>query len=77
MAKIKLVLEIKEKDAKKIYDAIIHDVFNGGRSSLNIKQKGDLLKFIITADDYTAVRAAINAVLLKLRMLNDVGVKIK
>lgn len=76
MSKVKLVLEVKEKNAKNIYDAIIQDVFDGGRSTLKIKLEKDILKFVIEAEDYTAIRAVINAVLLKLRMINDIEAKI-
>lgn len=77
MSKITLILEVKEKNAKNIYNAIVHDVFDGGRSTLNIKLEKEVLKFVIEAEDYTAVRAVINAVLLKLRLLDDVKQKIK
>ncbi len=77
MSKITLTLEIKEKNAKNIYDAIVHDVFDGGRSTLKIKLEKGILKFVIEAEDYTAVRAVINAVLLKLRLVDDIKQKIK
>ncbi len=77
MSKVKLVLEVKEKNAKNIYDAIVHDVFDGGRSTIKIKLEKNILKFVVEAEDYTAVRAVINAVLLKLRLLDDVKQKIK
>ncbi len=76
MAKVKLILEVKEKSNKEIYGAMSQDIFDKGRSKLEIKLQKDLLRFIVTADDYTSVRAAINAILLKLRMLEEIENKI-
>lgn len=75
MSKIILTLKVKEKSAKNIYDAIVQDIFDKGRSTLKIKLESGVLKFVVESDDYTSVRAAINAILLKLRMLEDLHTK--
>ncbi|PIU22426.1 MAG: hypothetical protein COT14_01220 [Candidatus Diapherotrites archaeon CG08_land_8_20_14_0_20_30_16] len=76
MAKIVLTLDVDGKKTKEMYNAIVHDLFEKGRADIKITQKGEKLIFKISSEDFTSVRASINAILLKLRMFSELDQKL-
>jgi len=77
MSSIVLDLDVSSKHAKQMYDAILLDMYDKGRADIKIKldEKAKKLTFKISSEDFTSVRATINAVLLKLRLFNEIDIK--
>ena len=73
---ITLTLNVDDKNATKMYNALIYDLFDKGRADVNVKVKDDKLTFVIKSKDFTSVRATVNSVLLKLRMFSEFDEKL-
>ena len=77
MTKIKLTLEVTDVNSKQKYDSIVHDLFDGGRANIKVSHSGNKLVFEINSEDFTSIRASVNALLLKLRMLSELDQKLQ
>lgn len=71
-----LTLEVNDKNASKMHQAIVHDLYDEGRADIKIKQKDNKLEFKISSNDFTSVRATVNAVLQRLRMFSELDAKL-
>lgn len=76
MTKIVLTLDVDDKKTKEMYNAIVPDLFDKGRADVKITQNGEKLSFKISSEDFTSVRASINAILLKIRMFSELDIKL-
>jgi len=68
---INLKLEVKSDVAKDFYEAILPDFKKLGRSNVEIILDKEKLTFDINSKDFTSIRASINGILLKLRLLKS------
>lgn len=77
MSSVILTLQVDDKNVKKMYDSIMLDMYDKGRADVKVKldEKKNELIFKISSEDFTSVRATINAVLLKLRLFNEIDIK--
>ena len=77
MSSIVLTLQVDDKHVKQMYDSIMLDLYDKGRADVKVKldEKKKELIFKISSEDFTSVRATVNAVLLKLRMFNEIDIK--
>jgi tRNA threonylcarbamoyladenosine modification (KEOPS) complex Pcc1 subunit len=77
MSSVVLTLQVDDKNVKQMYDSIMLDMYDKGRADVKVKldEKKKELIFKISSEDFTSVRATINAVLLKLRMFNEIDIK--
>lgn len=73
--KVILNLDIESVDANKFFDAMKPDFVKKGRSEIDMFLEKNKLKFTISSEDFTSVRASINNILLKLRAMNELGNK--
>jgi tRNA threonylcarbamoyladenosine modification (KEOPS) complex Pcc1 subunit len=69
--KVNLKLEVNLENAKEFYDSIKPDFSSKGRSKVEMNYEKNKLIFNINSEDFTSVRASINSILLKLRMLDN------
>lgn len=71
---INLTLSVNSSSAKNFYDSLIVDFKDLGRSKVEMNLNRDELIFNISSNDFTALRASINSIILKLRMLKELEV---
>jgi len=73
---VTLTLDVNDKKAKEMHEALIHDLFDKGRADVDVKLKDNKLTFVIKSKDFTSVRATVNSALLKLRMFSELDEKL-
>ena len=71
-----LTLQVDDKHAKEMHQALIQDLYDKGRADIKVTQNKNELTFKISSEDFTSIRATINSVLLKLRMFSEIDKKL-
>ncbi len=74
---ITLTIKLKNKNIDNILKAIELDIYDKGRAKLNYNIENNTLIFNIESKDVTSVRATTNAILLKLKMFNELDNKLE